>query len=158
MRTVTDTPDTLILESRPSAVALLALVLVSAMALLGLGLCVAGNYALGLPFLAFGVTMVFIALRTIVLHTQLWINAAGGLIALRASTVWGFDERTFAFADLVRAEIQSTPGSHGQVLYRPVLILGGTDQEIVPVTKAYVADKGAEHAVATINTWLSRRA
>ena len=158
MRTVTDTPDTLILEDRPWGLGIFIAVLMVVMCVLGIGMAAAGEPWGGATFFVGGLVMAGLSLWALVRHTQLWIDRPAGAVAHRVRTILGMTASTYPLSDLQRAETQATRGSKGQMLYRPVLVFGGETLATVQVIDAFASPQAAEAVAQVINTWLSRRA
>lgn len=165
MKTVADTPDTLILEDRPFALG--AAIIIVAALIVALGVIVLAwgidsrskDLILppGVTLIGGGLFMGACALWGAARHVQLWLDRPAGRAALRHRHIFGFRERRLALADLVRCEVRSITRK-GQRLTRPVLIFGGETAQDVPVVPGYHGGDWADDVAHTINTWLSRRA
>jgi hypothetical protein len=157
MKTITDTPDTLIMEDKPWGLGLIIIAATLVFFGVGVAIAAAGEIVGGLAFVVGGIAMGTISLWAFVRQTQLWIDAGAGRVALRSRNVFGFVETTWPLGDLERAETQRSTSSKGQVQYRPVLVFGGETHATVPVIDVYFSGRSAGVTANAINTWLSRR-
>ena len=155
MKIVRNTPDQLILHSVPWAITILLSVFFLAVIGLGLNALFQGDGQgafwglLAIPaFLA-----IFVAM--FVRRDDLILDRSRNLLELRHSTVFGRRKIRHELHHLSQALVQSTRSENADT-YRVALILdGGMDAGVHPVTEVYASGKGAERAADAINNWLS---
>lgn len=158
MKVVLNTPDRLILRSRPVRLAAIfgggtaifaAVVLVKALA---------GNSdeaeRAALPMVLLAAAFVVFVRETIATFDR----AAGEVVIARRS-VFGRSGTRLPLTDIRQARAEADPDKErtrsGRPLQRAVLVL--TDGKVVPLTGAYSADPGTEEAVKAMKAWLQPR-
>ena len=156
MKVIYNTPEQLILRSRPW---LLAVVF---------GACILGSVAFGLNALVAGergqalwgliAIPAFLALFLVIFvrRDDVILDRSRDLLELRHSTLLGRRKVQHRLADLERAMVQSDNKSDDGPTYRVALVLhGGMDAGTHPVTPVYSGGDGAKRAADAINAWLS---
>ncbi len=158
MKTVTDTPDRLVLEDAPMGIGLLAVIVMAIMCAIGIGLVAADQPWGGGTFILGGLFAGLFLLWLMARHTQVWLDRDAGVVALRVRTIFGYREKTFPLGDLKCAETRMSRGAHGQYLYGPALVFGGGTGATLPIIDPYTSQAAADVTTDTINTWLARHA
>jgi hypothetical protein len=161
METITDTPDRLVLEDRPSGISVGIVIVAVSLVALGIVVLRLENVPMDedailppRPTLIIGGIFVGIYyLWGLGRHVQLWLDRPAGRIALRSRHLFGFRESSFDLAHLTRCETRKIM-KRGMALYRPVLVFGGPSAKIVPIFPAYRAGDWAEDTTSKINAWL----
>jgi hypothetical protein len=156
MKTVIDTPDTLVLEETPWLFGLAIIAFVLIFAGVGWIMLVSGEIIGGLMFLVGGLGMGVLAFWAFIRRTQLWLDQPCAQIALRSRSLFGFSEQTFPLADLTGADTQTSHASKGQRTRRAVLRFGGRTNKVVAITSHYTSGRGPLRTAAAVNDWLSR--
>jgi hypothetical protein len=158
MKTVTDTPERLVIEDAPMGIGLLAVGVMAINCMIGIGMVAAGQPWGGGTFILGGIFAGLLLLWLFARHTQVWLDRGTGVAALRVRTIFGYREKSFPLSDLKRAETCMSRGAQGQYLYGPALVFGGQTKTKLPIIDPYTSKPTAEVTTATINAWLARRA
>lgn len=155
MKVTRDTPDQLILANTPWLLGC-ALVLFT-MAFVGPGLLIMYDGVWqGAIFAIAGGGMGCIAFAAFVRRTQLILDRSNDSVTLRWRSVFGYKEVRHTLSNLARADLESTRGSKGGTLYRPVLILSeGMSAGRHPIVPSYTNGEGPRHMVDAVNGWLA---
>jgi len=157
MKIVRNTPEQLILRSTPWVMAALLSVFLLVMIAVGLNALSQGdiNGAFWGLFILPLIMAVFLVL--FVRRDDLVLDRGQNLLELRHSTFRGRTRVRHKLEHLDRAVLQSSRSTKGGTTYRIALVLeGGMDKGIHPVTPIYASGSGAERAVDAINKWLAR--
>jgi hypothetical protein len=158
MRLADETPDRLMLESRPwllgsVLIMVITLMLVVAWATLGSEPWLALGMVLGAGL--FGVAFVAFVRRVIVIFDR-----SAGAVVIRTASLLGQTEKTLPLANIrtvvVETSINRSTGSNGRSgsvsrTHRPVL---ETYDGPVPLTEVYSGGDGATRIAETLNRWL----
>ncbi len=156
MKVVRNTPQHLVLQSVPWLFAVLFSCCLLGAIWFGLDALFSGDMqgtfwglVVIVPFLTFFLVI-------FVRRDEVILDRTADLLELRHSTFRGRTTVQHKLNHLTRAKLQSSRTSKGAVTYRIALVLdGGMDAGIHPVTPIYVSGNGAKHGVEAINTWLS---
>lgn len=150
MRVVKVSPDLLILEDRPLFWGLL----LAAMVLIGVGVFLAGLFALqliptvwGLIFAALALVLFLAAIR----RTRVFLDRTTDLVEIRSQGPRRTRSQTFRLSELEGAELQGSGKT-----FRVALRFEGRDTA-VPTRRSFQSGGASQLAVDTINTWLDRR-
>ena len=96
----------------------------------------------------------FLAL-TLVERLQVIFDRKAGTVTIRRKSLLRYKQVTHALQDVSHAELETTVGSKGTTLARPVLLLtGGMSAGRHPLVTAYSNLSGPPKMVAAINAWL----
>ena len=157
MKIVRNRPEQLILRSVPWVMAtLLSFFLLGAIAL-GLNALFAGDGSGAFWGLVAVPAILSIFLALFVRRDDLVLDRRHNLLELRHSTFRGHRRVRHKLEHLQQAKLQSIRSSKGGTTYRIALVLdGGMDEGIHPVTPIYANGNGARRGVAAINTWLAQ--
>jgi hypothetical protein len=156
MKTVTDTPDTLVLEETPWLFGLGVVAMMLLFAGVGWTILASGEIIGGLMLLVGGLAMGVLVIWAFIRRTQLWIDRPSGQVAIRSRSIFAFTEQTFPLTDLSGADTQNSQQSKGQRTRRAVLRFGGQTNKVIPVTSHYTSGRGPLRTASTVNDWLSR--
>jgi len=157
MKIVRNVPEQLFLRSVPWVMASLLSLFLLAMIAMGLNALVQGDNSgafwglFALPFI------ISIFLLLFVRRDDLVLDRTRNLLELRHSTFRGRTRVQHRLEHLHRAKLQSSRSSKGAMTYRIALVLdGGMDEGIHPVTPIYTSGNGARRGVEAINAWLAQ--
>lgn len=157
MRIVRNTPEQLVLRSIPWIIAIMLSVFLLAVISFGLNSLFEGNRTdafwglLAIPLFVSIFIMVFVR------RDDLILDRSRNLLELRHSTFRGRTKIQHKLEHLKQAKLQSSRSNKGGTTYRIALVLdGGMDAGIHPVTPVYVSGNGAKHGVEAINAWLAQ--
>lgn len=160
MRVLETTPNRLILEDRPVALAVilgLVILFLLFLALATFGESLWLGFALLFMAALFGGAMVIFVRRVIVL-----LDRDTGTISINTTSLLGRSEATHPLAQLSRASVEtqisrSTSSNGGRSAtshtHRTVLHFGS---EVVPLTMVHTAGDSADRMATAINGWLGR--
>jgi hypothetical protein len=157
MKIVRNTPEQLILRSIPLVIAIMLSAFLLAVIAFGLNALFAGDRSgafwglIALP-LFLGLFLVIFVRRDEVI-----LDRSRNLLELRHSTFRGRTRVQHELRHLERARLESHESHKNGKTYRIALILnGGMDEGIHPVTPVYTSGNGAKRGVEAINTWLAQ--
>jgi hypothetical protein len=155
MKVTRDTPDQLVISNSPWLIGLMLIIFILIFVGVGLFVMTTEEFWIGLLFAGFGGGIGFGAFVAFVRRVQLILDRSTNSVTLRARSLLGFSEVRYSLSDLARAELDTTTGSKGGTLYRPVLVLtGGMSAGTHPILNAYTNGTSPHAMVAAINTWL----
>ncbi len=151
MKTLRETPDELVLTSRPWFLG----IVISACLLgtLGFGLSALGtgngkDIFWGLFFIPL---VLVLALVVFVRRDDLILDRSRSVVEFRHATFLGRKRQQWPLSDVERAIVQTSRSEDGKT-HRVALVMQSGAH---PVTPVYSGGKGAENAVAQINRWLA---
>lgn len=158
MQVIEETPDRLVIESRPwvlGGVLILGILILLALAMALWSESAWLTLGFGLAALLLCVCFAVFVRRLLVIFDR-----SAGMLVIRARSLSGQTERTLSLGDILRAEVEttrssstSTNGSRStSVTHRPVLV---TRSGPVPLTQIASSGDGAAVIVAAMNRWLS---
>jgi hypothetical protein len=156
MRTVTNTPDTLVLDATPWAFGLGVIAMTVLFAGVGWSVLASGQWIGGLMLSLGGIGMGLTVFWAFIRRTQLWLDRPAGRVALRSRRLTGFTERVFPLSDLTGAGLQKSPSANGRGGHRTVLRFGGQTNAVIPLVDHYVTGPGPSRTAAVVNAWLAR--
>lgn len=155
MKVVRNTPDQLILRSRPWLIAVVFGGLILGSVAFGLNALAAGNVGESFWGLIAIPTFLAIFVACFVRRDDLILDRRLDLLELRHSTVFGRQKIKHKLSNFECAIMQTSNSGDGGPTHRVALILhSGMDAGTHPVTPVYVSGNGAKRAVDAINTWL----
>jgi hypothetical protein len=162
MKVVRNTPEQLIIKSVPWALGLVFVVIIVALIGGGLNGLIHSDYSTAImmgvvgPLCLIGLAALFVA------RNDLILDRSRNKIEMRRSTLFGRTKVQHALTDLEKAIVQmhkskSTKKRTSGPTYRAALVLtGGMDAGVHPVTEVYSSGPSAERMTATINDWLAQ--
>ena len=157
MKIVRNTPQQLILSSVPWVMAILLSCFLLAVVGFGIKSLFAGNHTDAFWGLLAIPLFLSIFLVVFVRRDDLILDRSRNLVELRHATFRSRTKVQHKLNHLDRAQIQSSRTSKGAVTYRVALVLnGGMDAGLHPVTPVYASGNGAKRGVEAINTWLAQ--
>ena len=154
MKVLQDTPDRLILDETPWFLALMLAGFI--LIFVGSGLFImSSELVFGLVFAVFGGGLGAVVLIALVERLQVIFDRKAGTVTIRRKSLLRYKQVTHALQDVSHAELETTFGSKGTTLARPVLLLtGGMSAGRHPLVTAYSNLSGPPKMVAAINAWL----
>lgn len=153
MKVRIDTPDLLVIESRPVVAA--ALIAVIAFAFVAAGLFTLPNDALrGVVLLAIGVVAGGYFLWGTARRETLTLNRGGGWGEIRRRTLTARQVRRFSLDDLASARLDTYDMAEGSTTARVMLRIGEREE---PLTQVRSTLPGQKQAAERINAWLGLR-
>lgn len=157
MKVTTHTPDLLIVEDRPVALALALIVFILMFVGAGLVMMLSGLWW-GLLFALGGGGIGFVAFWAFVRRVQLVFHRPAGWVELRRRNLFGGSRVRHTLAEIDRAVIEESESSENGTTYRVALVIDhGQSAGRHPVTLAYSSGDGHHRAAETINTWLEQQ-
>lgn len=156
MKTITDTPDLLVLEDFPRlriAAGVAAIVMLHGL-LIALA---AKTLAQALTVVLFGVPFLAAFLLIFARRTQIALDAHQGLVTIHNSSVRGRRETRINLAHVGHANTETIKTPRQDECHRLALdIPYGQHTGQLPVTSAYQSGNGPARAAETINRWLTQ--
>lgn len=157
MKIVRNTPEQLILRSIPWVIAIILSVFLLAVIAFGLNALFAGDH--GGAFWGLIALPLFVGLFLVIFvrRDEVILDRNRDLLELRHSTFRGRTRVQHELRHLERAKLESQESRKNGTTYRIALVLnGGMDEGIHPVTPVYASGNGAKLGVEAINTWLAQ--
>ena len=153
MKVVLNTPDRLIIDSRPVWPGLLAMTFIMVGVAIGWNMTLEQDDPTGIliavPFVGMG-TLAFWAF---VRRAQIIFDRKKGTIDIRRKSIMAHTRITHALSDFERADVETSQSS-GAATHRAVLILfTGISAGRHPVTQAHYSGPGAQRIADAINAW-----
>tara|TARA_R110002126_G_scaffold91397_1_gene217564 strand:- start:9 stop:527 length:519 start_codon:yes stop_codon:yes gene_type:complete len=157
MKVLQDSPDRLLLDETPWVLALMLTVFILIFA--GSGLFImSAEPMFGLVFAVFGGGIGAVVLIALVQRLQIILDRAAGTVTIRRKSMLRYDQVVHALEDVSHAELETTIGSKGTTLARPVLVLSrGMSAGRHPLISAYSNLSGPPKMVEAINRWLGQQ-
>lgn len=154
MKITRDTPDQLIIADVPWLLGIGLIIFILTFAGIGLAVFLQGEW-MGLLFLLIGGGIGLLAFAAFVRRVQVICDRVAGTVTIRRKSLFGYSEVQHDLRHLSKAVLESTTGSKGGTLYRPVLVLdGGMSKGRHPIVEAYTNMSGPGRAVDAVNSWL----
>lgn len=159
MHVTQDTPDCLVLESRPWVLGSVLIICILLLLALALGLYRESVW-LTLGF-ALGAALLAVCFVAFVRRELVMFDRKSGALVIRSRSLMGQEERTLSLTDVTGAEVEilrsSSTGNNGNrttsVTHRTVL---KTRSGPLPLSSVYSSGSSAEVNAAAINRWLTR--
>lgn len=154
MKIITNTPDQLILENRPLWLA----IFVTGFALLfvAIGLAILGpEPATGVAFVLGGLFFGVVFNMAFIRRTQLILDAPRTRVELRRRSWFGYKRWTWDLKYLERAVLETSRSGDTDTHRAALIINGGMDEGVHPITLVYSSGRGAQRAKDAINNWLA---
>ncbi|MFG5383753.1 hypothetical protein ACEWPN_21555 [Yoonia sp. R2-816] len=155
MTIVRNSPQQLILRSVPWVLGVIFAATILGLSAAGLKNLAAGQYDTAAMMFLFGPVFMGIFFAVFVRRDDLILDRSRNLLELRHATVRGRRKIRHDLHHLSRAMVQTNHSNDGET-YRVALVLdGGMDAGIHPVTEVYTGGTGAQRTVDVINAWLA---
>ena len=154
MKITTDTPDLLIVESRPVLLAIGLTLFILVFVAVGVGLMMAGEWW-GILFALGGGGMGFLAFWGFVRRVQVVFHRPGAYVEFRRRNIFGGSTVRHNLAEIGRAEVEESRSSDSGPTYRVALVVErGQSAGRHPLTLAYSSGSAHRRAAEAINAWL----
>lgn len=154
MKVTTDTPELLIVESRPVFLAIGLVVFILLFVGIGFAVMAAGEWW-GIVFPVFGGGLGLVGLWAFVRRVQVVFHRPDAYVELRRRNLFGASRVRYGLAEIDHAEIEESHSSESGTTYRVVLVIErGQSTGRHPLTLAYSSGAGHQIAADTINRWL----
>ena len=155
MKVVRNTPDQLILRSVPWVLGVIFAGAILWMSAAGLNGLLTGDYKFAIIMMLCGPVFMGLFFALFIRRDDLILDRSRNLLELRHATVLGRHKIQHKLQHLSKAMVQSSSTDNAKT-HRVALVLeGGMDVGVHPVTEVYTSGYGATRAVDAINDWLS---
>ncbi|ASM73507.1 MULTISPECIES: hypothetical protein [Roseobacteraceae] len=156
MKVLHDTPDRLILDETPWLIALLLAGFI--LVFVGSGLFIMSeNLLFGLAFAVFGGGIGAVVMAMLIERLQIIFDRHAGTVTIRRKSMRRYTQVSHNLDNVSHAELETTIGSKGDKLSRPVLVITkGMSEGRHPLITAYSNLSGPPKIVAAINGWLKQ--
>ncbi|WP_424940642.1 hypothetical protein [Aliiroseovarius sp. S253] len=154
MKTLTKTPDLLVLDHKPW---LLSLGMIAGLLIfLGIGFnaLMDGELVFGLMFAGIGTLTWGVCFVVFAKRVQMIFDTKAGQIVKRKRSVLGYAQDVYPLEDCHGAVLEESR-SDGSTTYRPVLVFDG--QPNLPVVGYYTNGSGPRRTADAINAWFAER-
>jgi hypothetical protein len=154
MKIVRNTPEQLIIEETPWVLGIMLVFFILAFVGPGLFLVTQGE-VIGLFFAAVGGGLGVMGLVVFVQRVQVILDTTTDEVIVRRRSVLRYTQEVHPLSELAEAQLDTTRGSKGTIMNRPVLIFDrGMSAGPLPIIASYTSGQGPRRAVSAINGWL----
>jgi len=154
MKITRNTPEQLIVGETPWFLGIGLIFFIICFVGPGLAITFTGEPA-GLLFALLGGGLGIGAFAVFVRRIQVILDKGQGSITMRERSLFGYSEVRHDLSNLAGAVIETTTGSKGSTLYRPVLVLDkGMSKGRHPISEIYTNGRGPHRLVEAVNSWL----
>lgn len=153
MKVIRDTPEQLIIENRPVLLAIL-------ISLFALSFVAAGLFTMpqepfvGAALASGGLVIGVVFNMAFTRRTQLILDRSKASVELRRRSWFGYSRMTWELQYLREALVQSSATDNTKTYRAALVIAGGMDPGVHPLTLVYSSGSGAKRAESAINRWL----
>lgn len=170
MNVIRDTPDELVLESRPWGAGIVVILLTLGVMGAGLAVFLNGSRVSGLVILLFGGMLSLSAFWAFVRLEEVRLSRPDAIVQFRTRTIGGRQEDSVPLSDVraailqvrTRQERNRTRKGRGTTtrrvrMFRPALQITGPNPADRPLTEVYTGDEAVHQAVVqAVNGWLAQ--
>jgi hypothetical protein len=155
MKIVRNSPDQLILRSVPWLLGIIFAGAILGMSAAGLNGLLTGDVKFAAIMLLCGPVFMGLFFAIFIRRDDLILDRSRNLLELRHATVLGRHKVQHKLQYLSRAMVQTSNSDDGKTHRVALVLQGGMDAGVHPVTEVYTSGYGATRAVDAINDWLS---